>query len=203
MGLLDLASSYLPLLLMALLALATWWLVRSAPPGATAPVEAPLRHEPDYQMSQFTVLRFARGGALRTRIEGDQLRHYPDTDTLEIDNPRIRTITPDGRVTSASAQQALSNADASDVQLRGGAHVVREATATEQAIEFRGEFLEVFKNTEQVRSLLPVTVTQGGTEVQAAGMAYDNLTRIVTLQGRMRAVFTPPAQRPSKQRNGE
>ena len=193
--LLSLTASYLPLLLMALLALGTWWLVKSTPPGSLPGPVLPPRHEPDYEMTQFTAQRFAADGALRTQIEGDRLRHYPDTDTLEIDNPRIRYIAPDGRIMRASAQRALANADASDVQLSGNAQVTREATASEAAIEFRGESLEVFKNVERLRSQQPVTVTQGTTELHAAGMAYDNLSRVVTLQGKVRAVFVPPARR--------
>ena len=62
-------------------------------------VAAPLRHEPDYTMRDFSVQRFSADGPLRAQIEGDALRHYPDTDTLEIDNARLRAVGPDGRVT--------------------------------------------------------------------------------------------------------
>ena len=161
--------SYLPLLLMALLALGTWWLVENTPVAEGPGVAAPPRHEPDYTMRQFTLMRFARDGSLRDQIEGDVALHFPDTDTLEIDNPRIRAVAPDGTVTLATAQRALANGDGSEVQLLGGAHVTREATPTEEAIEFRGEFLHAFLNTERVRSHLPVRVKQGATEVRAVG----------------------------------
>ena len=192
---LDTASAYLPLLLMAALALGTWWLVKNTPLFESERVLAPLRHEPDYTMSQFMVQRFAAAGAMRVQIEGDTLRHYPDTDTLEIDNPRIRAIGDDGRVTVASARRALSNHDGSEVQLSGGAHVVREATARDAAIDFRGEFLHYFQNTERVRSHLPVLVTQAGTEIRAEAMAYDNVSRVLDLKGRVRAVLAPPPPR--------
>ncbi len=191
--LLQLASTYLPVLLMSLLALGTWWLVKSTPvPDGEAQV-APPRHEPDYTMHTFTVQRFGPDGVMRVQIEGDELRHYPDTETLEIDNARIRAIAPDGRVTLARARLALANADASEVQLSGGANVLREASGKEEAIEFRGEFLHALQNTEQVRSHLPVTVLRGGTVVVADAMEYDNLARVLQLKGRIRAVFTPPA----------
>ena len=190
--LLDAASAYLPVLLMGLLALGTWWLIKSTPvPGGERAAVAP-RHEPDYAMTNFLVQRFSADGAMRVQIEGDMLRHYPDTDTLEIDNARIRAIAPDSRVTLASAKRALSNGDASEVQLLGGALVVREAVASDEAIEFRGEFLHAFLSTERVRSHLPVTVKRGATEVRADGMEYDNLARVVELKGRMVAVFAPP-----------
>jgi lipopolysaccharide export system protein LptC len=194
----SLVMAYLPLLVMALLALGTWWLVENTPViGGTAEAPAP-RHEPDYTMRAFVVQRFDREGAMRTQIEGDVALHYPDTDTLEIENPRIRAIATNGRVTLASARRALANGDGSEVQLLVGAHVVREATAQDEAIDFRSDFLHVFVNAERVRTHLPVTVTQGATEVQAAGMEYDNLARVVDLKGRMHGVFvdkrTPAAQ---------
>lgn len=185
------ASSYLPVLLMALLALGTWWLVKNTPLADEPQQAAPLRHEPDYQMSRFIVRRFAPDGAMRAQIEGDTMRHYPDTDTLEIDNVRVRAIAPDGRVTLANARTALANSDGSEIQLQGGAHVVREGLAGEDPVEFRGEFLHAFLDTERVRSHLPVTVTRGGMEVHADAMDYDNLDRVVQLKGRVTATIPP------------
>ena len=191
----DTVSTYLPVLLMAVLALGTWWLVKNTPVLDNERQVAPPRHEPDYTMRQFTVQRFAAAGALRVQIEGDELRHYPDNDTLEIDNPRIRATGPDGRITLASAKHALSNGDGSEVQLSGAARVVREAHDDDEALEFRGEFLHAFLATERVRSHLPVIVTQGATEIRADGMSYDNLSRIVEFKGRVRAVLSPTANR--------
>jgi lipopolysaccharide export system protein LptC len=178
---------------MALLALGSWWLVDNTPvPGGPRTPVAP-RHEADYTMRDFLVQRYGPDGALRTQIEGDVAVHYPDTDTLEIENPRIRAITANGAVTHASARRALANGDGSEVQLLDDAHVVREATAEEEAIDFRSDFLHVFRNTERVRTHLPVRVRQGGTEVMAAGMEYDHLARVVQLAGRMQGVFPAPA----------
>lgn len=191
-------SAYLPLVVMALLALLSWWLVENTPLPRGPGGDAPLRHEPDYTMREFVVQRFAKDGAMRTQIEGDVARHFPDTDTLEIEHPRIRAVAADGRVTRASAERAVANGDGSEVQLLVGAEVVREATAQEEAIEFHGDFLHLFVNTERVRSHLPVRVKQGATELQAAGMEYDNLARVVELKGRMRGVFATAARNPRK-----
>ncbi len=188
-------GAYLPLFVMALLAIGTWWLVKNTPLTESVGVPAPLRHEPDYTMRDFMVQRFGPDGAMRTQIEGDVAMHYPDTDTLEIENPRVRAIDPHGNVTLASAAKALANGDGSEVQLLGGAHVVREATPREEAIDFRGEFLHLFVKSERVRSHLPVVVRQGRTEVRAGGMEYDNLARVVELKGRVNGVFVPPARK--------
>lgn len=189
-------SAYLPMLLMALLAAGTWWLVKNTPVFDLTPAPVAARHEPDYSMTGFSVQRFAPRGAAQARIEGDKLRHFPDTDTVEIDNARIRAVAADGRVTVATAARALSNADGSEVQLLGGAHVVREALEKEREIHFRGEFLHAFLNTERVRSHLPVTVTRGATQVRADAVDYDHLTGVIRFSGRMRGVFEARGARP-------
>jgi lipopolysaccharide export system protein LptC len=192
--LLDLVQAYLPLLLMALLALGTWWLIKATPVPGEDRAEAPPRHEPDYAMTDFMVQRFAADGTLRAQIEGDMLRHFPDSDTLEIDNARIRALSVGGRVTIATAQRALANGDATEVQLQGGAHVTREAAGNDPAIEFRSEFLHAFLATERVRSHLPVTVVRGASRFSADAMEYDNLAHSIEFKGRMRAVFAAPVK---------
>jgi lipopolysaccharide export system protein LptC len=192
----DLVSAYLPLVMMAVLAAGTWWLVRNAPTFEAPRAAAPPRHEPDYVMTGFVVQRFGPDGTLRTQIEGDTLRHYPDDDTLEIDVARIRAIGDNGTVTTATARRALANGDGSEVQLLGDARVNRPASGKEEAVEFRSEFLHAFRNVEQVRSHLPVVMTQGTNVVRATSMNYDNLSRQVEFTGRASATF------PSRKRGG-
>jgi lipopolysaccharide export system protein LptC len=187
-------SAYLPLLLMAVLALGTWWLVKNTPlPGEAAAEVAP-RHQPDYAMTNFTVQRFLSSGGMRLQVEGDALRHYPDTDTLEIDQARVRAWAANGRMTLANANRAVSNGDGSEVQLTGGARVTRQAIAGEDAIEFKGEFLHAFFKTERMLSHLPVTVTRGNSVVKADGLEYDNLKGLLLLKGRVRATFSAPSK---------
>lgn len=186
----DALSSYLPLLLMALLALATWWLVKNSPrPEAARPVAA-VSSEPDYTMSQFTVERFDATGRLKLRIEGAQLRHFPDTDRIEIEGAQIRAYAPDGRVTLATAKRALGNGDGSEIQLLGGAEVTAQDRSGVPLV-MKGEFLHAFLITERVKTHLPVSVRQGGSEFRAAGLEYDHAARRLDLKGPLRAVLAP------------
>lgn len=192
-------SLYLPVVLMGLLALGTWWLVRNAPAPLLPPVERQAVHQPDYFMKSFSVKSFDATGRLQSEVQGDEARHYPDSDTLEIDQARMRSVALDGRITRATADRALSNADGSEVQLFGNAIVTREpmpATASAPAqprLEFRGEFLHAYTNTERVRSDKPVTLTRGNDRFTADGMDYDNLDQVLQLRGRVRGVLQPGA----------
>ena len=135
-------------------------------------------------------------------IEG---RHYPDTDTLEIDQPRIRIFGVEGRVTTAVAARGLINADGSEAQLFDKAVVVREASTNAQGVvtprsEMHSDFLHMFANTEQVRSHLPVLLVRGAGDrfTSQDGIDFDNLDRVMQLTGRVRGTLLPPKDKDKK-----
>lgn len=190
------ATLYLPVILMGLLALGTWWLVRHAPqPDAPVVVAAP-KHEPDYFMVDFSVKNFDVTGRLQSEVQGSLARHYPDTDTLDIDGAQMRSMAPNGRLTRATAKRALTNADGSEVQLFGSAVVTREAMTpargrAQPRLEFRSEFLHAWPQTERVSSNQPVVITRGRDQFTADTMTYDNLDQVLQLRGRVRGLLMP------------
>lgn len=195
-------SLYLPVVLMGLLALGTWWLVRNAPMPLLPAIERQQGNQPDYFMKSFSVKSFDASGRLQSEVQGEEARHYPDSDTLEIDKARMRSVTPQGRLTVATADRALTNADGSEVQLFGNAIVTREplpakpGSPAQPRLEFRSEFLHAYTNTERVRSDKPVTLTRGNDRFTADGMDYDNLDQVVQLRGRVRGVLQPGTATP-------
>lgn len=191
-------SLYLPLILMGVLALGTYWLVRSTPLLMQPEQEAPAQHEPDYFMRKFSVRTYDGTGRLKSEVLGSDGRHYPDTDTLEIDSVRIRSFNEEGRLTTATARRALTNGDASEVQLFGDARVVREPVADKAAppqprMEFRGDFLHAFMNTERVKSHKPVELIRGKDVFTADSLDFDNLDRVMQLKGRVKGTLVPDA----------
>jgi lipopolysaccharide export system protein LptC len=190
----DSLSTYLPLLLMAVLALGTWWLVKNTPSAPEAVVATAVRHDADYKMSDFAIERFDASGKLRVRVEGAQLRHFPDTDRYEIDDARIRTLSTDGQVTLAVAERALANSDISEVKLIGGAQV-SSTDASGRPLVMRSEFLHLFLTTERVVTNQPVRVSDGSNQLHAAGLEYDHRRRLLDLTGRLKAQLAPPPVR--------
>ena len=190
---------YLPVLLMGGLAMATYWLVRTTPsPDAPIPV-AKVQHLPDYFMRGFAIKTFAADGQLKSEVTGGEARHFPDTDTLEIDHVVIRSFDPQGHLTIATARLALTNGDASEVQLIGGAQVIRAATADsagkkQAAMTFSGEFLHAYINTERIISNQPVVLTRGADRFTADQMHFDNQQRLMQLSGRVKGMLIPVVQ---------
>jgi len=187
---------YLPVILMALLALGTYWLARNTPAVGPVPVKAAPTHDPDSIMRRFSVRNFEPGGRLKSEIFGAEARHYPDTDTTEIDQPRIRAFNARGELTEATAKRAISNGDGSEVQLIGDAIVVREATRdasgqVQPRLEFRGEFLHVFVDAERVRSHKPVELIRGGARFTGDSLEFDNIEQVLEMSGRVRGQLPP------------
>ena len=192
----DRLQLYLPLLLMGLLALATYWLVESTPGDASPQVQRLARHEPDYFMTNFHVRTFVETGRLKSEVFGQTARHYPDSDTLEIDMVRIRAFDDQGRLTTATANRALTNGDASDVELFGKAQIVREALVDNSGrllprIEFRGEYLHAFMDTDRVTSNQPVELRRGNDIFLADTMDFDNVNQVMNMRGRVKGVLVP------------
>jgi lipopolysaccharide export system protein LptC len=188
---------YLPVLLMGALALGSYWLVRNAPVAPVTATDKPLTHEADYFLSKFSVKTFNPQGRLKNELFGDQARHFADTDTIEIDHVRMHNFNELGRLTTVtSANRAVSNGDNSEVQLYGNASSVREAAADANGVmqpkmEFKGEFLHTFVNEERLKSHLPVVIRRGNSELSADTLDYDNLARVIHLQGRVKASLQP------------
>jgi len=204
---LDRFLLYVPMACMAVLALGTYWMVRTTPPPSSPQAKEVERHDPDYYMEGFSLKSFDAKGRMRSEVMGDNARHYADNAWTEIDQVRFRSFDEKGRLTTATANRGLANEGGSEVQLIGNAVVVREAevasparaangTAPAPRIEYRGEFLHAFMATERLKSHKPVELTRGNDRFTADAMDFDNVEQVVNLQGRVRGTLTPAKQIP-------
>jgi lipopolysaccharide export system protein LptC len=189
-------SVYLPIILMGLMALGTYWLARNTPLAGPAQQQRAARHEPDSYMRGFAVKTFDAQGHLKSEVFGSEARHYPDTDTFEIEQPKIRSFNARGELTVATAKKAITNADGSEVQLIDDAVVTRDATRDKDGNErpklvFRGDFLDVFVETEKVKSHKPVELTRGNDKFTAESMDFDNIEQVMELKGRVHGTIEP------------
>lgn len=187
-------SIYLPIAIMGLVALGTYWLVENSPRPHKPVIERPVRHEPDYFMKNFSVTTFVESGRLRSEVFGVEGRHYPDTDKLEIDHIRIRSFDKQGLLTTATANRALTNKDASVVELFGNAILVRETQPDKSGnplprIEFRGEYLHANTETDRVTSNKPVQLRRGNDVFVGDSMDFDNANQVMVMQGRVKGLI--------------
>ena len=193
----DQISAWLPALLMMVFALATWWLVRSAPvivPPAAG--QRPASPDPDYFMRDFSVRVFDPDGSMRSELQGIEGRHFPADDTLEVTQPRMRSYDEDGHPTVSTALRGLSNADGSEIRLYGDARVLRDPITLNSGhatprLEFRGQFLHALVKLDRVDSDQPVTLLRGDDVFTGDRFDYDRKSGIAHLTGRVRGTLAP------------
>jgi lipopolysaccharide export system protein LptC len=195
-------ASLMPVLFMGALAAATWWLVQHAPQSEAAlPAVAP-GHVADYEMRGFSIRHQGRAGLAAALIEGAHVRHFADTDTLEIDGLRLRWSDVTGRLTEAVADRAVMRADGTELVLEGHARVHRAAepglpTLTSgsagAALDFSSEWMFIDVRQEQVRTDRAVTLVYGGNHFDAAGLRYDHASEDLELDGPVHGRITAGA----------
>ncbi|MDR2853363.1 MAG: LPS export ABC transporter periplasmic protein LptC [Burkholderiaceae bacterium] len=196
---LDRAMIYLPAILIAVLALSTYWLVRNAPEFARPPVAAVApTHEPDAFLRNFTVRNYLPTGVMRSQLWGQTGHHYPDTDTYDVQQLRALNISDAGRVMHSSANRGLSNGDATEIQLFDKAVVVRDSGRDPDGkpvprLEFRGNFLHVYTDTERVTSNQPVMLMRDADQFSGDTMEYDHLSGTLNMRGRVHGLIKSPS----------
>jgi lipopolysaccharide export system protein LptC len=192
---LDRLTGYLPLFFMALLAAGTYALLQATPEPEVPGVERPLSSEPDFFMRDFSVRSFAPDGRLQTELFGEEGRHRPDTDSIEIDQARVRAIDETGSVTNATANLLTSNSQNNEFDLTGNAIVVRRAVDAGgqpvAPVRFEGEFLRIYTEPSRLFSDQRVLILRGNDRIAADGLNYSGEQEQVVFEGRVRVQLIP------------
>jgi len=189
--LLDQLSLYLPLILMGVLALGSWWLVRSMPEMAHVDENKPARKEPDYRLEKFWVKSFDSTGRMTREVGGATGRHYPDVDELHIDQVRIYAESEKNVKMNAKAETGIATGDGERVTLIGQAVAIREADAQAPRTELRGERLLALPKQERLLSSDPVRITREGDVFTAQTLNFNSKTGEYQLEGRVRGMLAP------------
>lgn len=181
----DRVMTYIPIALLAFLAAATYWLNQVVDMEGA---HAPLRHDPDYIITNFTVHRFDETGALQHTMIATRLEHYPDDDTAVSTSPHL--INHRQPVTEIFSRLALSSKQIKQVDFVDNVRVVRQG-ASDDPLEtvMTTQMLTVFPDDETGFSVTPVTFTKGKSVVHGSSLDLNNKTGIAVLHGRVTGIL--------------
>ena len=119
-------TAWFPVLLLGAVAAVTVWLDRQVQPPE-AGISGKGRHDPDYIVDNFTVVRIGPDGIVRYKLDARRMLHYPDDDTTDLVAPKFVNFQGPGVTVTASSKTApwgaemksgASNASASSMQSR-------------------------------------------------------------------------------------
>lgn len=177
----------LPLLILILLVGLTMWLERATRVD-DRPSSGKSRHDPDVIVDNFTVRRFDPSGQVQHTLTAQQLRHYPDDDTTELDKPLL-LYRGKQSPTRISAERALLMKDGNEAILRDNVRVLREASPGNPEMTLETSVLNVYPDDEIARTDKPVKLTQGKSVAHGVGMVADRVKQTYILESRVKATL--------------
>ena len=190
-------STLVIIVLLALLALLTFWLERVV--QEITPVrEKPPAHEADYIADKLFATRMGLDGRVRDTVHAVKLTHYPDDDRIELASPRFVTYGRDTPLAVTATQAKITSNGGNvyfmgDVLVRRGAintgGAATAAHAPGGAMTVRTEYLHLMPDDNIAKTDRPVTLDDGQLRIQAGGMELNSDTRVMKLSGGVRGAY--------------
>jgi lipopolysaccharide export system protein LptC len=178
----------LAILVLALAAAGTWWLLRHVTPPAVPP-PAPPTHVPDYTFTDATVTTLNAQGKPQAILRSPRMLHHPDDDSIEVFAPRIRYFIGGGPPWEVAADHALLPAGGKLVELEGHVQMRHPASDGGPPLLIQTDKMNVDLNTNIAATADPVEITQGNSRMTSVGLqAYLNDNRLL-LQSQVRGTY--------------
>jgi len=183
----------MPLILMGILTLITFWLVKksSAPEGAV--LERVRLHEPDYIITDGTLSALSEAGNTKYRVLGKKVTHYDDDASIDIVTPRMRLFQPNKAPVTVKADMGHLDGDLTILDLIDNAQIFRPAqaaSATEPAtlrMLAQSTYFKVFINDDIIQTDRPIRLEQGMSVMNSSqGGTFNNVDQSMVLSGQVR-----------------
>jgi len=183
----------MPLILMGILTLITFWLVKksNAPEGEV--LERVRLHEPDYVITNGTLSALNEAGNTKYRVLGKKVIHYDDDASIDIATPRMRLFQLDKAPVTVKADTGHLDGDLTVLDLIDNAQIFRPAqaaTATEPAtlrMLAQSSYFRVLINDDIIETDRPIRLEQGMSVMNSnVGGSFNNVDQSMVLSGQVR-----------------
>jgi len=158
----------IPMFLFGLLAVFSGWLLYETSNRYAASNE--LRHTPDLYLTQFTLDVMDSSGQPHHRLTGETMRHYPDDESSEIDQPRFSLIEENRVQMTGSAQLGTINSDGSRVVLQQAVDLRRLSPPAKRPLQIESSEMTIWPNHEIATTDSAVTIRDNTTLTTATGL---------------------------------
>jgi lipopolysaccharide export system protein LptC len=185
-------SRLFPLVVMLALALLTFWLERAARIDQGHP--ALQRHDPDYIVHDFKMLRYGKSGAPESTLTARKMVHYPDDDSTELNAPRVLQTKPGEAPLTLTADRGALSQDGEETFLYDNVLLVRGAIADQPEMRMQTTFLHLVRARSLVRTDRDVSVQEAGRILTGRGLEFDNGSGVLHLREKVRGRFVQRAK---------
>lgn len=183
----------MPLILMGVLTLVTFWLVQKNTPPEKSAVERVRLHEPDYTITNGALSALNELGVTKYRILGNKVIHYDDDASIDILTPRMRLFQADKPPVTVKSDTGHLDGDLTILDLIDNASIFRPAQAAtaSQAATLRmlasSTYFKVLINDDIIETNRPITLEQGLSTMHSnEGGKFNNVEQSMMLLGQVK-----------------
>jgi len=179
-------------------ALGSFWLLEVMNKGSLDVNAVKKLDEPDYFVTNFSLVRMDLQGKPSYIVSGAKLTHYPADDSSDIDQPFVRKISPGVPPLNMTAELAHIDQGNTRLQLSRNVVIDRVAGPTTQNMTLKTEALTIFPDEERMESAVPVDLLSGRSHVTGVGLKANNASSVVEVPNSVRIVIPPRKAAPAK-----
>jgi len=177
--------SWLPLLPLLGLLLASYWLSLQVQPLPSLTKEA--RHDVDFTIEKLSSTVLDKQGVARSTLTAEKMWHFSDDETTHLQMPRIVNLKADQPPVSITAKLGTLSKNNEDVFMRDDVVITRTAPETLNELRFETDYLHIAPDRNTADTDHPVLMYDKKNVVSAVGMLFDNQTRTVKLLSQVKA----------------
>ena len=107
------------------------------------PTETEKRHEPDYTIENLAATAMDENGRLKYELRARRLEHYPDDDTMELEQPYLIQYSSDAPPLHTRADRGSTRGEGKDILMRGNVRMTRGAAVSTPAGEVVAQEMRV------------------------------------------------------------
>ena len=170
------------------LAIFSWWLLQTLSPQQRTSV-ADVRHEPDYYFRDAIITRFNDQCLPLFDLYADQVLHFPDDDSVELENIDIEYFRQDAPPWKIRSDKGVIPSGNTLVNLTGNVVMWQVNETTDAPLTLRTERLQILTDRNVAQTEHLVTISEGTSRVHGAGLTADLENELFRLDTQVRAEY--------------
>ncbi len=170
----------LPIGVLALLVILTFWLSRFVQPVAVRP-DAKLRHDPDLIVEHFAARKLSSTGAVEFKVRAERMTHYADDDSSKVVNVLFTAVQPGKPLLTAQSPAGRMYHGSDVIVMEDGVVIVSEATERYPQSVMHTPNLTFESENNLVKTDAGVVINSGNSRMEATSLRLDTDTRHMTL----------------------
>ncbi|HZZ92521.1 MAG TPA: LPS export ABC transporter periplasmic protein LptC [Usitatibacter sp.] len=182
-------TSWLPLVVLALLVGLTLWLNQLVQ-APQARADGSHRHDPDLMVDNFSARKLGVDGRVLYTLAAKKMVHYPDDDTAWLESLTMQAFEPGQPKMTVTADKGRLEQGGDRVWIEGNVVIVRDPDPKTGPLRVTTDRLLVLPDAGIARTASEVQLQSTTGHAVAQGLELDNKTRTLKLD-RVHATFKP------------